>query len=45
MASSFDKFQKRGLLSSYFSVVLVYFLVLFLLEFWDFLINSKETGG
>jgi cell division transport system permease protein len=36
MSSSFDNFQKRRLISSYFSVVLSVFLVLFLLEYWDF---------
>ncbi len=43
MASSFDKFQKRRLISSYFSVVLSVFLVLFLLGLLGlFIINSKR---
>jgi cell division transport system permease protein len=45
MASSFDKFQKRRLISSYFSVVLSVFLVLFLLGILGFLIiNSKKLA-
>lgn len=45
MASSFDKFQKRRLLSSYFSVVLSVFLVLFLLGILGFfIINSKKLA-
>jgi cell division transport system permease protein len=45
MASSFDKFQKRRLLSSYFSVVLSIFLVLFLLGILGFfIINSKKLA-
>lgn len=45
MASSFDKFQKRRLLSSYFSVVLSIFLVLFLLGVLGFfIINSKKLA-
>jgi cell division transport system permease protein len=43
MATSFDKFQKRRLLSSYFSVVLSIALVLFLLGILGvFLANSKR---
>jgi cell division transport system permease protein len=45
MASSFEKFQKRRLLSSYFSVVLSIFLVLFLLGILGFfIINSKKLA-
>ena len=45
MASSFDRFQKRRLLSSYFSVVLSVFLVLFLLGILGFfIINSKKLA-
>ncbi|HSD06584.1 cell division protein FtsX [Flavobacterium sp.] len=45
MASSFEKFQKRRLLSSYFSVVLSIFLVLFLLGILGFFIlNSKKLA-
>jgi cell division transport system permease protein len=45
MVSSFDKFQKRRLISSYFSVVLSVFLVLFLLGFLGFfIINSKKLS-
>lgn len=45
MASSFDKFQKRRLISSYFSVVLSIFLVLFLLGMLGlFIINSKRLS-
>ncbi|WP_291097222.1 MULTISPECIES: cell division protein FtsX [unclassified Flavobacterium] len=45
MASSFDKFQKRRLISSYFSVVLSVFLVLFLLGILGFfIINSKKLA-
>ena len=45
MSSSFDKFQKRRLISSYFSVVLSVFLVLFLLGFLGFfIINSKKLA-
>jgi cell division transport system permease protein len=45
MASSFDKFQKRRLISSYFSVVLSVFLVLFLLGMLGlFIINSKKLA-
>jgi len=43
MSSNFDKFQKRRLISSYFSVVLSVFLVLFLLGVLGlFIINSKN---
>lgn len=45
MSSSFEKFQKRRLLSSYFSVVLSIFLVLFLLGILGlFIINSKQLS-
>ncbi len=45
MASSYDKFQKRRLISSYFSVVLSVFLVLFLLGILGlFVINSKNLA-
>jgi cell division transport system permease protein len=45
MASSFDKFQKRRLISSYFSVVLSVFLVLFLLGILGFfIINSHKLA-
>jgi cell division transport system permease protein len=45
MASNFDKFQKRRLISSYFSVVLSIFLVLFLLGILGFfIINSKKLA-
>ena len=45
MASSFDKFQKRRLISSYFSVVLSVFLVLFMLGLLGlFIINSKRLS-
>ncbi|SHI98758.1 cell division protein FtsX [Flavobacterium haoranii] len=43
MASSFEQYQKRRLISSYFSVVLSIFLVLFLLGALGlFVINSKK---
>jgi cell division transport system permease protein len=45
MASSFDKFQKRRLISSYFSVVLSVFLVLFLLGILGFfIVNSQKLA-
>ncbi|WP_395061392.1 cell division protein FtsX [Flavobacterium sp.] len=45
MASNFDKFQKRRLISSYFSVVLSVFLVLFLLGLLGlFIINSRRLS-
>ena len=45
MASSFEKYQKRRLISSYFSVVLSVFLVLFLLGLLSlFVINSKKLS-
>ena len=45
MLSKFDKFQKRRLISSYFSVVLSIFLVLFLLGILGlFVINSKKLS-
>jgi cell division transport system permease protein len=46
MSSSFDKFQKRRLISSYFSVVLSVFLVLFLLGALGlFIINSQKLAN
>ena len=46
MSSSFDKFQKRRLISSYFSVVLSVFLVLFLLGILGlFIINSQKLAN
>ena len=43
MASSFENYQKRRLISSYFSVILSIFLVLFLLgSLGLFVINSKK---
>jgi cell division transport system permease protein len=45
MASSFEKFQKRRVITSYFSVVLSVFLVLFLLGLLGlFVINSKRIS-
>jgi len=45
MSSSFEKFQKRRLISSYFSVVLSIFLVLLLLGILGFfIINSKKLA-
>ena len=45
MASSFDQFQKRRLISSFFSVVLSVFLVLFMLGMLGlFIINSKRLS-
>lgn len=45
MSSSFDKFQKRRLLSSYFSVVLSIALVLFLLGMLGLLVlNTKKLA-
>lgn len=45
MASSYEKYQKRRLISSYFSVVLSVFLVLFLLGILGlFVINSKKLS-
>ncbi len=45
MSSKFDKFQKRRLISSYFSVILSIFLVLFLLGILGlFIINSKKLS-
>ncbi len=45
MNSSFEKYQKRRLISSYFSVVLSIFLVLFLLGALGlFVINSKKLS-
>lgn len=46
MSSKFDRFQKRRLISSYFSVVLSVFLVLFLLGVLGlFIINSKKLAN
>jgi len=45
MSSSYEKFKKRRLISSYFSVVLSIFLVLFLLGILGlFVINSKKLS-
>jgi cell division transport system permease protein len=45
MSTSFEKFQKRRLISSYFSVVLSVFLVLFLLGLLGlFVVNSKKLS-
>lgn len=45
MTSKFDRFQKRRLISSYFSVVLSIFLMLFLLGILGlFVINSKKLS-
>jgi len=45
MASSYEKYQKRRLISSYFSVILSIFLVLFLLGTLSlFVINSKKIS-
>ncbi|MCC9042646.1 permease-like cell division protein FtsX [Myroides sp. M-43] len=45
MASSYEKYQKRRLISSYFSVILSIFLVLFLLgSLCLFVINSKKIS-
>ena len=45
MSSKFERFQKRRLISSYFSVVLSIFLVLFLLGILGlFVINSKKLA-
>ncbi|RRJ93313.1 FtsX-like permease family protein [Paenimyroides tangerinum] len=46
MASSFERYQKRRLISSYFSVILSIFLVLFLLgSLGLFLINSEKISN
>ena len=46
MSVSYDKFQQRRLISSYFSVVLSVFLVLFLLGLLGFFIlNSKKLSN
>jgi len=46
MSSSYDSFEKRRLLTSYFSVVLSVFLVLFLLGLLGFfVINSKKIAN
>lgn len=46
MASSFEKFQKRRVITSYFSVVLSIFLVLFLLGLLGlFVLNSKRISN
>jgi cell division transport system permease protein len=45
MSSSYEKFKKRRLISSYFSVVLSIFLVLFLLGILGlFVLNSKQLS-
>lgn len=45
MSTSFEKFQKRRLISSYFSVVVSIFLVLFLLGILGlFVVNSKRLS-
>jgi len=45
MSSSYEKFKKRRLISSYFSVVLSIFLVLFLLGILGlFVLNSKKLS-
>ena len=45
MASSFEKYQKRRLIYSYFSVVISVSLVLFLLGLLGLLVlNSKRVG-
>ena len=45
MSSKFERFQKRRLISSYFSVVLSIFLMLFLLGILGlFIINSKKLS-
>jgi len=45
MSASYDKFQKRRLITSYFSVVLSVFLVLFLLGILGlFVLNSKKLS-
>ena len=45
MSSSFEKHQKRRLISSYFSVVLSISLVLFLLGLLGLLVlNTKKVG-
>lgn len=45
MSSSYDKFQKRRLITSYFSVVLSIFLVLFLLGILGlFILKSKKLS-
>jgi len=45
MSSSYDNFQKRRLISSYFSVVLSVFLVLFLVGILGlFVLNSKKLS-
>ena len=45
MSSSFDKYQKRRLISSYFSVVLSIGLVLFLLGLLGLLVlNAKKVA-
>ena len=46
MSTSFDKFQKRRLITSYFSVVLSVFLVLFMLGLLAlFIVNSKKLSN
>jgi len=43
MSSSFDKYQKRKLISSYFSVVISIALVLFLLGLLGMLVLNAKT--
>lgn len=46
MASSFEQFQKRRLISSYFSVILIIFIVLTLLGALGlFVINTEKISG
>ena len=46
MASSFEQFQKRRLISSYFSVILIIFIVLTLLGALGlFVINTEKLSG
>ena len=46
MASSFEKFQKRRVISSYFSVILCIFIVLTLLGALGlFVINTEKISG
>ena len=46
MSSSFEKFQKRRLITSYFSVVLSVFLVLFMLGLLAlFVVNSRKLSN
>lgn len=46
MATAYEKYQKRRLISSYFSVILSIFLVLFLLgSLWMFVINYEKISN